>query len=136
MSTLYDAAIATYAASATGLPVFRESGAPQNSRSPYITYYRMSQAPQYHTKGLSALESVLYRIVIYTVRPDLMGGYETALSNALHGYRGAMGDQTALGTFVETISSDLLVTSDGGQPSVHTREYDVTVWFARTPIQR
>lgn len=134
--TSYDAAIATYAGTATGLPVYRESGAPQNSRSPYITYHRMSQSPQYHTKGLSALESVLYRITIYTVKPELMGGYETALSNALHAYRGPMGSETALGTFVESISSDVLVTSDGGQPSVHTRDYDVTVWFSRSPIQR
>ena len=136
MSTAYDTALATYMGTATGLTVYREGGAPQDSRSPYITYARIDQSPQYHMTGLSAVESAIYRVIIHTTVPAHMGTYETNLCNALHAYRGAMGDETAAGTFIERIASDILTPVSGAQPSVHTRELDVTVWFERTPIQR
>ena len=136
MSTARDTGFAVYVELLSGLLAYREDGAPQGSRTPYLTYVRLDLAPQYHTKGVSDIESVLYRLTLHSWQPDQIGAVEDALSNGLHNYRGPMGDAVSRGTFIETIQSGLTLSSTGGQPQVHTREFDVRVWFERTPITR
>jgi hypothetical protein len=136
MSSNCDADFATFVRSALGHQVYREDGAPQDTREPYATYERLDTIPVNVMNASTKLSQGIYRVTLYSTNPVAISTMEDAVWGALAMYKGTMGSTKVQRIFVESISTRILPPTDGGQPRVHTREFDVSVWFERDAIQR
>jgi len=131
-----DADFVTYVQTAIGHPVYREDGVPQDIREPYGTWERIDSESVRSFGAVTNLAKATYRITLIALNGVTSKAMQDALWTALDQYSGAMGTTKVQAAFVSTISTRLLPPTDGGQPRVHQREFDVEVWFERNAIQR
>ena len=136
MSANPDIGFATFLGTALGKTVYREDNAPQDQREPYATYERLSTESIRALKRVTTLAMAIYRVALYSTNPNTAETMEGALWAALDGYRGTMGTTKVQLAQVDNISTRMETPTDGNQPRVHVREFDVTLWFQRTGINR
>lgn len=131
-----DADFVTFVQTAIGYTVYREGGVPQDTREPYATWERIDTMPVRVFDKVTRLAHAVYRVTLFSVNPVTVKTMQDALWTALDRYSGLMGTTKVQVAFVNSISTQLLQPTDGGQPRVHIREFDVDLHFERSAIQR
>lgn len=109
-----DIDLAAQMAALTLAPAEQNKLAEDFPQMPAVVFFRRDSAQDLFLDGMAGLTTTDFDVEIYGVDVDAVEAMADTLKgpNALHGFRGLMGQSTVLGAFVSDHASDYLAKSD------------------------
>jgi hypothetical protein len=125
--------LSTYFDAIDGIGTVEQNTIRQDAPSPRIWYQRNQQSEDLDVDGTGGLVESTWDIEVHSESPDGQSlDIADVLKARLHGHKGAFGDQSVQGVFVEDHDDDYLPKGVASEDGLYVAALSAKIFFATT----